>query len=372
MFGGSSNFNSKPLFGSTTSMSSTPVATSSTPDDILVEGAPDDTVQVLRFSPSTTEKPLLAAGSWDGVVRVWMINDNGQSDGKAQQNIPAPVLDLAWTEDGSKIFIAAADKDVRLWDLASNQVAVVGTHDGPVKTCHWINGNNYQCLMTGSYDKTLRFWDMRNLPTQNSLTNIQLPERVYAADVIYPMAVVALANKNIKVYNLENGPTEVKNIESPLKFQIRCIAIFKDKSNTNPCGFALGTIEGRVAIQYAEAANPKDNFTFKCHRSAELVNGYQEIYGVNDVAFHPSHGTLVTIGSDGRYSMWDKDARTKLKTSDSHPMPLTCADVHSSGQILAYALGYDWSRGHEGNTQAGGVKIVLHKCFEDMKPRAKK
>lgn len=27
---------------------------------------------------------------------------------------------------------------------------------------------------------------------------------------------------------------------------------------------------------------------------------------VNGIGFHPSYGTLVTIGSDGRYSMWDK------------------------------------------------------------------
>ena len=34
---------------------------------------------------------------------------------------------------------------------------------------------------------------------------------------------------------------------------------------------------------------------------------------VNDIAFHPVHGTLSTVGSDGRYYFWDKDARTKLK-----------------------------------------------------------
>lgn len=60
--------------------------------------------------------------------------------------------------------------------------------------------------------------------------------------------------------------------------------------------------------------------------------------------FHPQHNTLVTIGSDGRYSMWDKDARTKLKTSDAAPLPLTCAAIHASGQVMAYAIGYDWSR----------------------------
>ncbi|KAK5965660.1 putative mrna export factor, partial [Trichostrongylus colubriformis] len=71
-----------------------------------------------------------------------------------------------------------------------------------------------------------------------------------------------------------------KNIESQLKFQHRCVSIFKDKTNSMPCGFAVGSIEGRVGIHYVETANPKDNFTFKCHRSAEVVNGFQEIFGL--------------------------------------------------------------------------------------------
>ena len=37
---------------------------------------------------------------------------------------------------------------------------------------------------------------------------------------------------------------------------------------------------------------------------------------VNDIAFHPVHFCLLaTVGSDGKFSFWDKDARTKLKVS---------------------------------------------------------
>lgn len=32
----------------------------------------------------------------------------------------------------------------------------VAAHDAPVKTCHWIKGTTYTCLMTGSWDKTLK------------------------------------------------------------------------------------------------------------------------------------------------------------------------------------------------------------------------
>jgi mRNA export factor len=60
--------------------------------------------------------------------------------------------------------------------------------------------------MTGSWDRTLRFWDMRQLPQQTSLANIQLPERVYCSDVVYPLACVALANRHIKSYKLDGQP----------------------------------------------------------------------------------------------------------------------------------------------------------------------
>jgi hypothetical protein len=68
--------------------------------------------------------------------------------------------------------------------------------------------------------------------------------------------------------------THLKRIESPLKYQHRCVSIFDDKKNA-PTGFALGSVEGRVAIQYVNAQNPKDNFTFKCHRSNGTSGGFQ-------------------------------------------------------------------------------------------------
>ncbi len=63
--------------------------------------------------------------------------------------------------------------------------------------------------------------------------------------------------------------------------QHRCVSIFVDKKTTAPTGFALGSIEGRVAIHYIAPQNPKDNFTFKCHRSNGAPNNVQDIYAVS-------------------------------------------------------------------------------------------
>ena len=68
---------------------------------------------------------------------------------------------------------------------------------------------------------------------------------------------------------------------------------------------------------------------------------------MNDITFHPVHGTLSTVGSDGRFSFWDKDARTKLKTSEACEQPITKSAFNKDGQIFAYAVSYDWSKGSE-------------------------
>jgi hypothetical protein len=43
-----------------------------------------------------------------------------------------------------------------MWDLNSNQAIQVAQHDAPVKTVHYIKANNYTCVMTGSWDKTIK------------------------------------------------------------------------------------------------------------------------------------------------------------------------------------------------------------------------
>jgi len=69
--------------------------------------------------------------------------------------------------------------------------------------------------------------------------------------------VVSTANRHLILYQLDNAPQEFKRIESPLKYQHRCVSVFKDKKTGLPAGFALGSIEGRVAIQYINPQTAK-------------------------------------------------------------------------------------------------------------------
>jgi len=273
LFGNSSNL----LFGSNSNTTNNKFSTKATGShnpmhDVEVSSPPDDSISSIEFGPSGMQGNFLIAGSWANDVRCWQIENSGQTTPKAQQTAQGPILDVCWSDDISKVFLASADKTAKMWDLGSNQCVQVAQHDQPIKTCHWIKAPNYSCLMTGSWDKTVKFWDTRQA---TPMKTINLSERVYCADVKYPMAMIGCADRRLYCLKLENEPTEFQKQESPLKFQVaffsilstfnikylllqqhRCISIFKDKSQSSPVGFALGSIEGRVAIQYIQPSSP--------------------------------------------------------------------------------------------------------------------
>jgi mRNA export factor len=63
-------------------------------------------------------------------------------------------------------------------------------------------------------------------------------------DVAYPLLVVGTAERHISIFNLTNPTAPYKTIVSPLKWQTRTVSCFPSSN-----GFAVGSVEGRVAIQ---------------------------------------------------------------------------------------------------------------------------
>lgn len=54
------------------------------------------------------------------------------------------------------------------------------------------------------------------------------------------MAVVGTAGRGLIIYQLEGKPQEFKRVDSPLKFQHRVVAIFRDKEKKKtPVGNAI-------------------------------------------------------------------------------------------------------------------------------------
>ncbi|GJN39542.1 hypothetical protein PR202_gb28667 [Eleusine coracana subsp. coracana] len=297
---------------------------------------PADSVSSLSFSPKSN---LLVATSWDNQVRCWEIV-GGSSQPKASITLDQPVLCSAWKDDGTTVFSGGCDKQVKMWPLLSGgQPQQVAQHDAPVKEIAWIPQMNL--LVSGSWDKTLRYWDTR----QSNPVHVQpLPERCYALTVNYPLMIVGTADRNLVVFNLQNPQTEFKRIQSPLKYQTRCLAAFPDQ-------------QGFLVMLYFFACpfvSHLRDLNFSCLN--DLYVPLYSFYNLSQV-----HHTFATAGSDGAFNFWDKDSKQRLKAFSRCPLPIPCSTFNSDGSIFAYAVCYDWSRGAENHNPATAkTSIYLH------------
>lgn len=253
--------------------------------------------------------------------------------------------------------------DIGAGATAAQQVAA---HDAPIRCCKMITNpsNSAQpLLVTGSWDKTIKYWDLRQA---QPIATVECQERVYTMDVKNKLLVIGTADRYINIINLDNPTTFYKTIQSPLKWQTRVVSCFTDAT-----GFAIGSIEGRCAIQYVEDKDSSSNFSFKCHRESPPNNrDISNIYSVNAISFHPVHGTFSTAGSDGTFHFWDKDAKHRLKGYPSVGGTIPCTAFNRNGNIFAYAISYDWSKGYQHNTPQLPIKVMLHPVNQDeVKPR---
>jgi len=343
--------------------------------DHEVPQPPSDGISCLAWS---SKNNYLIAGSWDSQVRCWEVQSSYSgitSMPKAAAPHEAPVLCTSWKGDGTQVFSGGCDNKVRCWNLQTNSTTVVAQHAAPVKTSIWIE--DVQMLQTGSWDKTIKYWDVRQ-QTGNPTLSVPLTERVYSADVKFPLSIVATAEKTIVIYDLRKPNVEFKKMPSPLKFQTRVVSCFPDKT-----GFAIGSIEGRVGIHHIEDRDQSKNFAFKCHRedfsaAGKIGTGGSkppvEIYSVNVFTFHPVHGTFATAGSDGAFNFWDKDSKQRLKQFSRSNAPITAGCFNQDGQMFAYSVSYDWSKGIEGySPQTQKNYVLIHAAVDaETKPKARR
>lgn len=115
-------------------------------------------------------------------------------------------------------------------------------------------------MVTGGWDNTIKIWDYR-VPC--NVGSYSQPGKVYTIAISDETLVVGTSGRKVLIWDLRNMSCVQQRRESSLKYQTRVIKCFPNKQ-----GYALSSIEGRVAIEYFDP-NPeiqKKKYAFKCHR----------------------------------------------------------------------------------------------------------
>jgi WD40 repeat protein len=113
---------------------------------------------VLTFSP---DGGLLAGGDYDGGVTLWEVATGGKwatLETTAKKVLSNELTALTFAPDGRMLAVAVG-RVVQLWDVASSRlVARLEGHEGKV-ICLAFSPDGTR-LASGSYDQTVRLWDM--------------------------------------------------------------------------------------------------------------------------------------------------------------------------------------------------------------------
>lgn len=322
------------------------------PEAISLPDPPTDGVTDLRYLPDSTA--LLASTSFDGAVR---IHDTKERRLVLSQTMESgPLLSLATPRGFHAVVTGGLDGTIRMLDIGASAYQVIGRHTADeskflgvscLGTLQSENTNSGPLIASAGWNNKFHVWDVRQ-SSSNAAASVDLPGKAFSMDVDpanQNRVVVATAGRRICIVDVRGGSsgntslqcTLAMNRESTLKYQSRTVRFFPDGN-----GIALGSIEGRVAVEFLEELGlaPKmKKYAFKCHRQGDTV------YPVNCISFHPRFGTFATGGCDGTVVTWDGLHKKKLTTLPQFASSIAALAWNHDGSELAIASSYTYEDG---------------------------
>jgi mRNA export factor len=160
----------------------------------------------------------------------------------------------------------------------------IGTHESGVKCVKW--SENRQCLITGSWDKTIKFWDVNS---NKCIDSFNFDYKVICMDVKKDILVVGTSDNEVTTFDLNKLSTPLQIQASSQKSQIRCIGIFGDKN-----GYVVGSTDGKCKVRYFDDISC--NYNLDCH-----IEGNSH-YPVNCIDFSDLYGTFATCGGSNLFN----------------------------------------------------------------------
>jgi len=300
--------------------------------EVVLEPGVSDGVSNLVFG-NATDKLLVA--SWDKFVRLYDGRKN-EFLGKFEQK--SAVLDCAFSDDDLKGFAGGVDKTVTMIDFSSSKTTLLGAHEKSVKCVNYNAAIN--AVITGSWDSCVSIWDPRTSKSVGTYPH-KSKCKVFTMDTNGNRLVVGYNQRQVQIFDVRQMATEQVR-ESSLMNQTRCIRCSPDGE-----GYALSSIEGRVAIEYFDPSPKvqKKKYAFKCHR--KTVGKTQTLFPVNAIAYHRTYGTFATGGCDGFVNVWDGNSKKRICQYQPYATSIAALSFNADGSLLAVASSYTFEEGEK-------------------------
>ena len=256
------------------------------PEPVSLPSPPNDGITSLKYLGSSD---LLVSTSWDGALR---IHSTTSKELMVTQTMDCgPLLCMAIPNDDSStsggegnggggvqgvIYTGGSDGSIKSFDISTSTVSTIGKHSPPedqgtnpeeqkvAVSCLSCIGSDL--VVSAGWDRKFHVWST-NSANSSPIATLELPGKAFSMDVSSDGTKVVVATSGRRnvfidiqrnsssntIVDKENASesqvtvTVLTERDSSLKYQTRCIKFFPDIS-----GVAVGSIEGRVAIEYLD------------------------------------------------------------------------------------------------------------------------
>lgn len=254
-----------------------------------------DAITRVRFSPRSNN---LLISSWDSSLRLY---DVDSSVLRLEAPTEAALFDCCFQNE-KVAFTADSDCLLRRYDLHSGVHDVMGNHDD-LATCVEYSDETCQ-VITAGWDKKIMSWDARMAKALGY-------SKVLAAEVdsmsLSGLNLMVAVGASVNLYDLRNLDKPFQAKESCMNNRIRCL-----RPTPNSTGFAVGSVDGRVALEFPFSSNSVDmGYIFRCH--PKLKDSRYHLVSVNDIVFNPFVCSIFFTGdNEGYVTTWDARGRRRL------------------------------------------------------------
>jgi WD40 repeat protein len=273
-------------------------------------GEKGEPAHILALSPDGKK---LASAAWHREdVRIWDV-----ASGKELPKLPGHPMGvnaIAFSPDGGRLAVAGGDGPVRVWHLVKDdEPQILAGHERGVESVAFLDANT---LLSGSFDRTLRLWDLVTGKTksQHYFTVLRF--------------VAAPDGKQIAPWNT---PWQF-HLYDPVtaKEQVRCNGHMGciEHAAYSPDGKFLATVGDDCTLRLWNPATGAEV------RPAGGHNGY-----VSCVAFLSDNETLVSGGWDQHIRMWEARTGKELRQHERKGV-VTAVDLSPDGKLLASSGGH--------------------------------
>lgn len=217
------------------------------------------------------------------------------------------VNDIAIASDNSKFSSVGGDKDVFLWDVTTgNIIRKFRGHNAKINTVAW----NADCtvLVSGSYDNTIRFWDVRDHKAHRELQICKnFKDSVTRVVVDEEFVITSSMDNHVRTFDIRMGQIIIDNLEN----SVGDVALSHDKK-----ALACSCFDSKVKMID--------------RRNGEILNQYEghRIESYNTECKFSWDDSMILCGSeDGIVYIYDVlKGKPKLKLKN-HTRPISSIDI---------------------------------------------